>query len=245
MFQVQVANDFAHDRERVLIVVRKVVGDAGDARVHVGAAEFFGGHFLAGRRFDQRRSAEKDRAVAFDDDRFVAHRRNVRAAGRARSHHRGDLRNALARHARLIVEDAPEVFAVGKHLGLQRQERAARVDQVDARQMVLLGDLLRAQMLLDRHRIVRAALDGRVVGDDRAELAFDDADAGDDAGAGRIVAVHAVGRERREFEKIGTRIDQPLDPLARGELVALAMFGGRLGSAAGVRGRETLAQSGD
>ncbi len=202
---MQIAHDLAHDPERVRIVVREVIGDAGDARVHVGAAELFGGDLFTGRRFDQRRTAEENRAVPFHDDRFVAHRGNVRAAGGARTHHRGDLRDALARHARLIVEDAPEMIAIGKDLGLQRQERAARVDQINARQMVLLGDLLRAQMLLHRHRIVRAALDGRVVGDDHAVLPFDDADAGDDAGAGRIVVVHAVRGERGEFEKIASR----------------------------------------
>ena len=118
------------------------------------------------------------------DDGFVAHRGNVGAAGGARSHHGGDLRNALARHARLIVEDAPEVIAIGKHVGLQRQKRAAGIDEVDARQVILLGDLLRAQMLLHRHRIVRAALDGGVVGDDRAVLSLHEADTGDDPGDG-------------------------------------------------------------
>ena len=179
--------------------------------MHVGAAEFFGRDFFAGGGFDQRRPAQKDRSLSLDDDGFVAHRGNVRAAGGARSHHRGDLRDALARHARLIVEDAPEVIAIGKDVGLQRQERAARIDQVDARKMVLLRDLLRAQMLLDRHRVVRAALDGRVVGDDHAVLAFDDSDSGDDAGRRRVVAVHVEGGQRRELEKIRTGIDQPLD----------------------------------
>ena len=42
-----------------------------------------------------------------------------------------------ATHARLVVEDAAEVVAVGEDLVLERQERAARVDQVDARQPVL------------------------------------------------------------------------------------------------------------
>ena len=109
------------------------------------------------------------------------HRRHVRAARRARTHHGGNLRNAFARHARLIVKNAPEVFAIGKDFGLQRQERAARIDEIDARQMILLGDLLRAQMFFDRHRIVRAAFDGGVVGDDDAVLPFDDADAGDNS----------------------------------------------------------------
>ena len=120
---------------------------------------------------------------AADDHRLVAHRRHVRAAGRARAHHDRDLRDALRRHARLVEEDPAEVVAVGEDLGLQRQERAAGVDEVEARQPVLLGDLLRAQVLLDREREVRAALDRRVVRDDHALAALDDADAGDDARA--------------------------------------------------------------
>ncbi len=142
--------------------------------------KLFGRHFFAGRRFHERRSAKEDRSVAFDDDRFVAHRGHVRAARGARAHHRRDLRNPFARHARLIVEDAAEVIAIRENVGLQRKKRAARIDQIDARQMILLGDLLRAQMFLHGHRIVRAAFDGRVVRDDDAVLAFDDADAGDD-----------------------------------------------------------------
>ena len=119
-------------------------------------------------RLHERRSAEEDRARALDDDRLVGHRRHVGAARRARSHDHGDLRNALGRHARLVEEDPPEVIAIGKDLGLQRQKRAARIDQVDARQPVLERDLLRAHVLLDGDRVVGAALDRRIVGDDRA-----------------------------------------------------------------------------
>jgi len=43
---------------------------------------------------------------------------------------------------RLVEEDPPEVIPVGEDFGLQRQVRAAGIDQVDARQPVLLGYLL-------------------------------------------------------------------------------------------------------
>ena len=69
---------------------------------------------------------------------------------------------------RLVVEDAAEVLAVGEHLGVLRQVGAAGVDEIDARQPVLARDLLRAQVLLDGHRVIRAALDGGVVADDHA-----------------------------------------------------------------------------
>ena len=41
-----------------------MVGDAGDAAVHLGAAQFLGGDDLAGRGAHQWRAAEKDRALA-------------------------------------------------------------------------------------------------------------------------------------------------------------------------------------
>ena len=220
---VGVRDRLAHEPERVLVVDREMVGDARDARVHVGAAELFGGDDLARRRLHERRPAEKDRAGPRDDDRFVRHRRNVRAARRARTHHRGDLRNAGRRHAGLVVKDAAEVIAVGKHLRLQRQKRAARVDEIDARQMVLRRDLLRAQVFLDRHRIVGAALDGGVVGDDRAGRAVDRSDARHDSGRRRLIVVHAVRRQSGEFKKGRARIDEPVDAFACGEFAAFVV----------------------
>ena len=154
--------------------------------MHVGAAELLGGDVLAGRRLHERRPADEDRAGAAHDDRLVAHRGHVGAAGGARAHDGGDLRDPLGRHARLVVEDPPEVLAVGEDVGLERQERAAGVDEVEAREVVLLGNLLRAQVLLDREREVGAALHGRVVRDDDALLALDDADPGDDPGRRRL-----------------------------------------------------------
>ena len=102
-----------------------------------------------------------------------------------------------AERSRLVEEDAAEVLLVGKHLVLQRQKCAARIDQVDARQMILGRDLLRAQVLLDGHRIIGAALDRRIVGHDHALAAADAADTGDDAGGGHFAAIHAHRRPAR------------------------------------------------
>ena len=76
------------------------------------------------------------------------------------------------------------MVAVRKHFVLVRQVGAARVDQVDAGQAVLLRHFLRPQVLLHRHRVVGAALHRGVVADDHAIDAADAADAGDHAGAG-------------------------------------------------------------
>ncbi len=105
------------------------------------------------------------------------------------------------RQARLVVEDAAEVIAVREDLVLQRQERAAGIDEVDAGQVILRGDLLRAQMLLHRHRKISAALDRRIVRDDDDFRAVHAADAGHHAGGRGTAVVHAVRRERRELEE--------------------------------------------
>ena len=60
---VQRADDRARDRQRMVIVLREVIGDARDARVHVGAAQLLGADDLAGRGLHQRRPAEEDRAL--------------------------------------------------------------------------------------------------------------------------------------------------------------------------------------
>ena len=210
-------------RARAIVVLREVVGDSRQPRVHVGAAELLGRHLLAGRRLHQRRAAEEDGAGVLHDDRFIAHRRDVGAARGARAHHHRDLRDAGRAHPRLVVEDPPEVVAVGEDLVLQRQERAAGVDQVDARQAVLLGDLLGADVLLHRHRVVGAPLDRRVVGDDQALPIADPADAGDHARARRVVFVKTVGGEGRQLQERRAGVEQPIDAVADEQLVLVAV----------------------
>src|SRR5207302_5364460 len=97
------------------------------------------------------------------------------------------------------------------------------VDEVEAREAVLARDLLRAQVLLDRDREVRAALDGGVVRNDHALAALDDADAGDDPGSGRGAVVDVPGGQGRELEEGRVRVDEPVDPLPRRELAARAV----------------------
>ena len=224
------------------VVVGEIVGDARVAGVDVAAAELLGGDVLAGRRLHERRPAEEDRAGLLHDDRLVAHRRDVGAAGGARAHHHRDLRDPLGRQPRLVVEDAAEVLAIGEDLGLHRQEGAARVDEIDAGQAVVQRDLLRPQVLLHRERIVGAALDRRVVGDDQHLAARHPADAGDQPGARRLAVVEAGGGERRDLEERRARVEQPVEPLADRELALFPMAGVRGGTAAGPRRLESGAK---
>ena len=194
-------DDLAGDRERVLVGGRVVVGDAGSPRVDVGAAELLRGHVLPRRGLHERRAADEDRARPLNDHRLVRHRGHVRAAGGARAHDDGDLRDAERRQPRLVEEDPAEVVAVGEDLGLERQERAARVDEVEAGQPVLPRDLLCAQVLLHRERVVRAALHGRVVRDDHALATLDDADPGDDPGRRSVAVVELPRGEGVQLEE--------------------------------------------
>jgi hypothetical protein len=168
----------------MIIILGEMIRNTALAGVDICPAQFFGSDILARGGFDERRAAEKNCPRAFDNDGLIAHRRDVRAARRAAAHDRRDLRNALGRHARLIVKNASEVMRVGEDLILQRQIRAARIDEIQTGQMIFLGDLLRAQMLFDGHRKIRTAFDGGVVGNDHHFAVGDPSDAGDDARAG-------------------------------------------------------------
>ena len=189
----------------------------------VGSAELLRGDVLPRRRFHERRPTDEDRAGAAHDHGLVGHGGDVRTAGGARAHHHCDLRDAECRQSRLVEEDAPEVVPIREHLGLQREECAARVDEVDAGKPVLAGDLLRAQVLLDREREVRAALDRRVVRDDDALTTFDHADPRHNARRRSLAVVEIPRRESVQLEERRTRVDEAVDPLTGGQLPAGAM----------------------
>ena len=229
----EVADDLAREREGVLVGDGEVIGDAGAPRVERRAAELLGGHVLAGGGLHERRAADEDRAGSLDDDRLVAHRRDVGAARGAGSHHDGDLRDVLRGEARLVEEDASEVLAVGEDVGLQRQKGAARVDEVDARQVVLLRDLLGAQVLLHREREVRAALDGGVVRHDHAAAALDHPDPRHDARRRRLAVVDLPRGKGVQLQECRAGVDEQVDALPRRQLAARAMALGRALAAAG------------
>jgi len=216
----QGGHDRAHDLQGVGVVLRQVVGDPGRSGVQFAATQLLGGDDLARGRFHQRRAAQEDRALVAHDHGLVAHRRHVGAARGARPEHGRHLGDAGRRQAGLVVEDAAEVVSVGEDLVLLGEERAAGVDQVDAGEAVVERDLLRPEVLLDGDGVVGAALDGGVVGHDHAPLAGDDADAGDDAGGRHLVAVHAVGGQRRQLQERRSGVEQGGDPVAGQELAS-------------------------
>lgn len=188
--------------------------------MNIGATQFLGRDDLAGRSLHQRRTAEEDGALVAHDDALVRHRRHIGAARGAGAHHDRDLRNAGCRHLGLIVEDAPEMPLIGEDLVLQRQERAAGIHHVDAGQIVLPRDVLGAEMLLHRHRVVGPALDRGVVGDDDAFAPSNASDAGDNARRMHVAAIDTIGGQRRQFQECRAGIDQKIDAIACQHLAA-------------------------
>jgi hypothetical protein len=158
--------------------------------VDIGSTQLLRGYIFAGCRFDERGTAEKNRAGTLHDDRLVRHRGDVCTTRRTGAHDDGDLRDTEGGHPRLVVEDPAKVIAVRKNFGLQRQKRAARVDQIDARKAILESNLLRPYMLLDGHGVIRAAFDSGIVGHDQNLSPRNSTDASDETCAGGLVVIH-------------------------------------------------------
>ena len=136
--------------------------------MHRTAAELLGGDVLAGGGLHQRWAGQEDGALVFNDDGLVTHGRNVGATCSAGAHDGGQLRDTLGRQVGLVEEDATEVVAVREYVILLQQHRTAGIHQVDARKVVLLGDLLGTEVLLHSHRVVGTAGDGGVISGDHA-----------------------------------------------------------------------------
>src|SRR5687768_17484554 len=61
----------AQEFYRMLIIFSKMIRNARESCVDVCAAEFLCSDIFPRRGFDERRSAQEDRACAFDDDGFI------------------------------------------------------------------------------------------------------------------------------------------------------------------------------
>src|SRR5690606_38184839 len=159
-------------------------------------------------------------ALISNDHRLVTHCGYVRATRGARTQYCGELRNPLCAHPRLIEEDSTEVLTIREDLVLPRQERPAGVDEIQARQLVLQRDLLRAKVLLDRHRQIASALHRGVVAEHHHMATVNQADSCDHSGAGRFSPVKPIGSQGCDFEKRAALIEQPCDALTRQQLAA-------------------------
>ena len=65
------------------IVQSVMIGNARDPAMDIGPAQILGTDHFAGRSLHQGRSRQKDGALILDDDAFIAHGRDISAAGGA------------------------------------------------------------------------------------------------------------------------------------------------------------------
>ena len=159
----------------------------------------------------------------------------------------GDLRDAQRRHLRLVVEDAPEVLAVGEDLGLQRQEGAAASRPGRRRAGGSRAAISWARRcFLTVMRVVGAALDGRVVGDDHAPPG--------PRPTPIPVTMPAPGASPSYISQAASGLNsrngvpgsqRRLDALAGEQLAARAMPGDGVRAAPALDQRDALAQLGD
>ena len=162
-------------------------------------------------------------------DHIIRQARLVGAACGGVAVNHGDLGNAGGRHPRLV----------GKAPGAQH-ENVGRIIQIGAAafghgyhgKLVLHGDLLQPQRLVQTGRGNGAAFDGAVAGNDEAANATDIANTGDDPAAGHaavLVVVHLVAGQGAEFQERRATIQQTVNTVPREQLAPLGeLFPGGL-----------------
>ena len=196
--------------------------------MHLCAAEIFVGRDFAGRRFQQRRPRQKHFRLAAHRDDIIGEPGLIGAACCRRSMHHGDYRTTGGGKTRQIRESPPARY---EHLRLAHQIGAGAFNQLHIRKLVLKGQGLTAQRLVNAHGRRSAALDAAVRGGDDAPDAGDESNAANSTAAGNIpvavVIMHFVAAERRQFHEWRASIENEREALARQQLPPLFKF--RLG----------------
>ena len=130
---VEAGDNVASNGKRMHFGAGKIIAGAGDAGVHVRAAQFLDRYFLAGRRLHKWWSGQKNRARSPHDNIVVAECWNIGAPGRTVAHHDRYLRNSHLRQDRLIAKDSAGIVAVCEKFGLKREKAARAVAEMDHR----------------------------------------------------------------------------------------------------------------
>ena len=107
------------------------------------------------------------------------------------------------------------MLPIRKNLILARQMSAARIDQVNAGQVIFGCDGLRAQMFLHRYRVISATFDSRIISNNHALNPIHAADSSNQPrGCNIVVTVHAIGGKLANFEEGRILVDQGLDTIS-------------------------------
>ena len=191
--------------------------------MHLRTTQVFRIDVFVDRHFHDGWTTQVNRRIAAHHHHFIGQRGNVRSTGGGHTEHGGNLGQALGRQVALAEENIAEVITIREHPIPLMQIGATAIHQIDARQLMLLGNFLGTDMLLHRFRIIGAALHSGIVGDDDTELAVHHADSGDDAGAVHLAAVLLVCSQRGKFQERCARVHQQVDALAGQQFAPLAM----------------------
>ena len=220
---IQIAHNLSRQTKRMVIIISQMIGNPGKPCMNIAPAQFFSANHFPGSGLHQRRPGEKNRSLLAHNHRFVRHGRHISPACGAGAMHDGNLRNSSGRHLRLIIKNPPKMFFVGKNLVLQGQKSPAGFNQIQAGQAVFQSNFLPAQMLLNRHRMISAAFNRGVIGNNHAGDALNLANAGNDASTIDITGIHIPCSKLANFQKCRTRINEPIDACARQQLAAFQM----------------------
>ena len=219
----QEVHQAAHLQQRLDVVLVGAVGDRRLGRVHLGAAELFGGHRLVGHGLHDVGAGDEHVARVLHHEDEVGHGGRVDVAAGARPHDDGDLRDDAGGH-----DVAREHLAVAaERVDAFLDAGAAGIEQADDRRAVLQRHVLDLGHLAGVALRQRAADDGEVLGEDVDDAAVDGAPAGDDAVARGLLLLHAEVGAAMLDEGVelleGVLVHQQLDALAGGQLAALVL----------------------
>jgi hypothetical protein len=217
-------NERANPRDARIVVRLAKIHGAADLRVHLGAAQIFGGSFLADRRLHQRGASQKQ-SRAFGHQDVIAHHRKVRAPSDTHSHDRRDLRNTHRGHDGVVAKDPPKIVSVGENIFLERQKDSRGIDQINCGNAVFDCDILRANHFLRGHREKRTCFHGGVIGDDHESAPANFRESGDGSCARRAapLLIHFKCRVDSQLKKLRTGINQFGDTLSRSEPAFLVL----------------------
>ena len=185
-----------------------------DGRVHGGPTEFFRRNFLPDRCLYQRRSSQKQ-AAAIRHQHVIAHHRQISAPSHTHAHDGGDLRNTHGRHDSVVAKNTPKIVSIGKNIFLQRKKNASRIDEINGRNAILNGNILRPNYFFRRHRKKRASLYRGVVHDEHHHPGLDARQSRNHSRRRRATPflIHFVRRVEAKFEE-RSGVGQQVYPLA-------------------------------
>lgn len=116
------------------------------------------------------------------------------------------------------------MVSVWKDIGLLRQKNAARVDQINARQIVFHCNFLSSQMLFDSFFNISSAFNRRVVGYNNRFPPVNNSDAGYNSGGWELIVVLVERRQLAQFQERRIGIDQPFDSFSGKEFASGFVF---------------------